>query len=134
MLSQVTNILETQNIEDAEINLNREITKLRMAQDSLMSQRTFNHQNHASSEDIGKIDEIYGGKRDNNEIEVNGADLNNTKMQDSDILQIKGKGEDRYNPYNNENDNIHLSSDLTVVLKGSNKNSLTKQPSRNKVK
>jgi hypothetical protein len=48
MVGRITDVLETQNIEDAENNLNREITRLKMANESLLSQRTIIHVNQSS--------------------------------------------------------------------------------------
>jgi hypothetical protein len=51
MVGRITDILETQNIEDAENNLNREITRLKMVNESLLSQRTIIHVNQSSRND-----------------------------------------------------------------------------------
>lgn len=50
MVGRVTDVLETQNVEDAENNLNREITRIKMANESLISQRTIMNPNHSSHE------------------------------------------------------------------------------------
>lgn len=55
LLGNVTTILETQNLMDAESNLNREITKLKLANESLFSQRTIMQNNAGSNEELDKF-------------------------------------------------------------------------------
>lgn len=56
LLGNLTNILETQNVEEAEDNLNREITRIKLVHENLLSQRTFQcHPHLCSQEDNDKV-------------------------------------------------------------------------------
>ena len=54
MLENVTNVIETLNIEDAEDYLNREITKLKLINESQISQRNITIENGVSLEEWDK--------------------------------------------------------------------------------
>lgn len=102
-LGNVTNVLETQNVEDAENNLEREITKMKLANESLISQRTNLHANLASLEDGDR----YGTKEINpNKIHPDIAN-DNTRLQNSDL----------YGNINISDRNVHKNyQDNTLML------------------
>jgi hypothetical protein len=111
-LGNVTNILETQNVEDAEFNLNREITKMKLANESLISQRT-NLNAHLGSIDDG---ERYGTKEISSNKVHPDIENDNTRLQQSDLywnMNISDR-----NVYKNYQDNtLMITNDLQAEMK-----------------
>lgn len=127
MLGNVTAILETQNLEEAESNLNREITKLKLANETMMSQRE--NQPHFLSND--DFERYYNRDADGNaylrlpnDPRFANQYNENTRLQTSEILSVNNISDRR--PY--KDTALSISSDLVMAL---NPKGITSPTSRN---
>ena len=112
VLGNVTNILQTQNLEDAELNLNREITRLKFNSESLISQRTIMNNQIASMEDIEKVyqQELKGPNKN----KVAPAFEDNSKFQNSEMFL--NNPEERIAGSNYKDSTLIMSNDLTIGM------------------
>lgn len=129
MLGNVTSILETQNIEEVENRLNQEITKLKLANESLVSQRTILNNQIIPTEEYEKL----GSREIPTDNRMMNPDIDRTQLQHSDLF-INQNGFDKKNvPYNYKDSTLQLSHDLTMSMNIGREPAMTAQHSRNLV-
>lgn len=103
MLESVTNVMETINMEEAENNLNREITKLKMINESQISQRNATLENVVSHEELG---------RDNEKELISRSSYLDSNLMNNRYLQLG----------NRDNNTVHMSQDITLTIQLANAN------------
>lgn len=103
MLESVTNVMETINMEEAENNLNREITKLKMINESQISQRNATLENVVSHEELGK---------DNEKELISRSSYLDSNLMNNRYLQLGHR----------DNNTVHMSQDITLSIQLANAN------------
>lgn len=113
MLESVTNVFETVNMEEAENNLNREITKLKMINESQISQRNVTIENVVSHEELGK---------DNDKETISRNCYLDSNLINNRYMQLGHR----------DNNTVHMSQDISLTIQLGNANGITND-SRNDV-
>ena len=120
--------METQNIQEAELNLNKEMTKLKLANDSLMTHRTNNK--------ILPIDDSQRPLETEEERNRANADeyQNNTRMHTSELLGPMGNGQNLTHEILGYSDNtLNQTPDPVMNIQDANTVLLSNQDSRNRL-
>jgi hypothetical protein len=127
ILGNVTSILETQNIEEVENRLNHELTKLKLANESLVSQRTILNNQIIPTEEYEK----FGSRELPTDNRMMNPDIDRTQIQHSDLFSNQNGFERKNIPCNYKDSTLQLSHDLTMSMNIGREPAMTAQHSRN---
>ena len=130
LLENLTNVLETQNVEEAEYNLNREITRIKLANESLFSQRTI--QNHLNIPQHEDSDRLYSKELNTNRknLEQKGQSIDKTGLHVSEMQTLNDISHTRKITPCYQDSTLHMTNDVNITL-NQNKSGLSSVNSRN---